>query len=360
MSNRYASPILSHAPGLDEVPRNSLLSVLAMLLLGCFFTLSGAGKIIDVPAFAAVLGAYGISAGAANALAIVIPALEVVLGVGLLTWHGGRAMGFVCVATLVAFTGAFAFAHFSRGVADCGCFGAIEALRTPPLVSLARNVILLLFAVWLFARPVMAGPLSAIIQAFGKILVCFAGAVAFALGGISSASGKLRFGPDPALGRAVAELPIAPFVAPAPGTRLVLALEPGCMTCWNALENARAFLREGVVEHFEAIAGGDEKGLAEFRAKFQPQFPIRLVGEADLEKVVQDFPTAWLLRDDRVVAVFRRSVPSPHTWLLGAAARGWPLTPKKAPAVASRIEPRPAPELPRPVPSPTPFSDKQE
>ena len=131
----YASPILSHAPGLDENPRNSALSMLSMLVLGVFFLASGVGKVVDVPAFMEVLKAYGLTGGIVPFLALSVPPLEVLLGLALLTGHAGRGMGLLSAVLLMGFTAAFAVAYFGKGVTDCGCFGALDALKTRPVVS---------------------------------------------------------------------------------------------------------------------------------------------------------------------------------------------------------------------------------
>ncbi len=325
-----------------------------MLVLGAFFTVSGAGKVLDVPGFAAVLGGFGFGSGWANLLAIALPACEIVLGLALLTWHGGRAMGVLCLLLIAGFTAVFAYAYFFRGQTECGCFGSFESLRSRPLFSFGRNALLFVLACVLLARPVAIGPFSDVIQRVGKVLICVVGAAAFAVAGISSASGKLRLGADGELGRDVKDLPFGHLVSDAarPGPRLIIVFQTGCTQCWNAMENVRAFAREGVVESVEGIAGGDEKTLADFREKLRPDFPIRLLPETEVAALVGEIPSAYLIRDGKVERIFRRIVPSPFSYLqaVGQPVPSRPRAPRPATTTAvpraDGTRPEPAPNEP--------------
>lgn len=310
----YASPILSHAPGLDENPRHSPLSILAMLVLGAFFVASGVGKVVDVQGFMEVLRAYGLKGGIVPVTALAVPPLEVFLGLALLTGHGSRGIGLLCALLLLAFTAAFAFAYFGKGVTECGCFGVLEALKTRPVVSFLRNGVLTLLALRLVVRPVIAGQVLQLFQRSSWWLVCLASAAAFSLSGISYASGKLRWGAAPTdVGKDYFSLPIAAFTPPTAGTHLVVAFEPNCNNCWNAMENILAFARIGAVENIQGIATGNEEELAEFRRKFSAEFPVQLIAHNVLHEVVGEFPVVWLIRNGRVEREFRKTVPSPFS-----------------------------------------------
>lgn len=342
----YASPILSHAPGLDENPRNSFFSILAMLILGVFFTASGVGKIIDVPGFIEVLKAYGLSGGLVPLAALAVPPLEVLLGLALLTGHGGRGLGLLSALLLILFTIAFALAYFGKGLTDCGCFGALEALKTRPQISFARNAVLIFLSLGLVARPVLPGQFLAIFQRSSWWLVCVLTAAACTLSGISYASGRLRWTAAPSdVGRDFSSLPISAFTPPASGAQLVVVFEPGCNSCWNAMENILAFARIGAVDGIQGVAAGSEDELAEFRTKFKAEFPVQLITHDVLHSIVGEFPVVWLVRNGRVEREFRKTVPSPYS--LGFTAKA---ARKSGPSVSA---PAPTP-LPTPTAAPTP------
>jgi len=285
-----------------------------MVVLGAFFVASGVGKVVDVPGFMEVLKAYGLSGGQVPFLALAVPPAEVLLGLALLTGHASRGVGLLCLILLLGFTAAFAFAYFGKGVTDCGCFGALDALKTQPLVSFGRNALLILLSLRLVLRPVQPGPLLYLLQRSSWWLVCALTCAAFTLGGISYASGKLRWGAAPTdIGKAYQSLPISNFAPVGPGAQLVVAFEPNCNNCWNAMENILAFARIGAVEGITGVATGNDEELAEFRRKFNATFPVQLITHELLHEVVGEFPVVWLVRNGRVEREFRKIVPSPYS-----------------------------------------------
>ncbi|MBS0656679.1 MAG: hypothetical protein JSR82_00365 [Verrucomicrobia bacterium] len=317
------------------------MSLLSMLVLGVFFVASGVGKVVDVPGFIEVLKAYGLSGGLVPFLALVVPPAEVLLGLALLTGHASRGIGLLCLLLLIGFTAAFAYAYFGKGVTDCGCFGALEALKTQPMVSFGRNAVLMLLSLRLVVRPVQPGPILHVLQRSSWWLVCALTCAAFTLSGISYASGKLRWGPAPSdVGKSYQNLPIANFAPVGPGSQLVVAFEPNCNSCWNAMENILAFARLGAVEGITGVATGNEEELAEFRRKFNATFPVQLITHELLHEVVGEFPAVWLVRNGRVEREFRKLVPSPYSLNLAPSPAATPSTKPAAPPSGATAESR--------------------
>jgi uncharacterized membrane protein YphA (DoxX/SURF4 family) len=102
-----------------------LLSLFARLILGAIFVYASVDKILHPESFAKAVYNYQILPHTLiNATAVVLPWLELILGVFLIT--GLFREGSVALVTLLllVFLGAMAF-NLARGLdIDCGCFGS--------------------------------------------------------------------------------------------------------------------------------------------------------------------------------------------------------------------------------------------
>ncbi len=95
------------------------------LFLGLVFLATAAGKLLDVPGFAGVLGTYeAFPEAALLPLAVAVPVAELALALWL--FSGRRLVGAAAAALgLHAFYAAWAAATLLRGLRppNCGCFG---------------------------------------------------------------------------------------------------------------------------------------------------------------------------------------------------------------------------------------------
>ena len=122
-------------------PRRAVL-LLVRLVIGGLLLVAGALKLRDPTSFATEIANYQLLPAVAPVLAAILPALEVVIGAGLIfapaLWRRAAAAG--ALGLFVMFTGAVASAYFRRINIDCGCFGTgggpIDAL------TLLRNLAL--------------------------------------------------------------------------------------------------------------------------------------------------------------------------------------------------------------------------
>jgi putative oxidoreductase len=109
--------------------RSELLAWLARLVLAGVFLAAAAPKLLDPAAFAEAIAKYQVFPDAAvNLIATVVPALELVGALALLTpWRRGGAL--LLVGLLLGFTVLLAVS-LARGLdLSCGCFGAADGAR---------------------------------------------------------------------------------------------------------------------------------------------------------------------------------------------------------------------------------------
>lgn len=123
------------------------------IALGAVFVAAALPKIMDPPAFAHMIYNYRlVPGGLVNGLALVMPWIELVVGVLLIVGAWRREAAVVATLLLLVFLGAIGW-NLARGHAiDCGCFDVRSAGKTPgELLSdmkwvLVRDVGLLMLA----------------------------------------------------------------------------------------------------------------------------------------------------------------------------------------------------------------------
>lgn len=107
------------------------LTIRVQLALGAIFLFAGFAKIADPPGFAHEISNYRLlPAGAVNAMALVLPWLEVFAGLALLLGFWRHTAAAIFGVLLVVFIGAISI-NLARGhPIDCGCFGTSKTPRT--------------------------------------------------------------------------------------------------------------------------------------------------------------------------------------------------------------------------------------
>ncbi len=107
------------------------LTIRVQFVLAAFFVVAGFAKIADPPGFAHEVHNYGlVPAAAVNAMALVLPWLEVVVGLGLFFGLARRSAAKILAILLLVFIIALSI-NLARGrPVDCGCFGTATVHRT--------------------------------------------------------------------------------------------------------------------------------------------------------------------------------------------------------------------------------------
>jgi putative oxidoreductase len=107
------------------------LTVRVQFVLAAIFVVAGFGKIMDPPQFAHEIHNYRLTPGVAvNALALVLPWVEVVAGVALFLGVARRSSARIMGILLVVFVIALGINLIRRNPVDCGCFGGAKVPKT--------------------------------------------------------------------------------------------------------------------------------------------------------------------------------------------------------------------------------------
>lgn len=169
----------------------ALLRLIARLLVGALFIISGLIKINDPVGTQIKLEEYfevfahDISpiflklVPFALELSVILSVLEVVLGVALLVHFRPKITTAVLLGMIVFFTFLTFFSAYYEKVTDCGCFG--DALKLTPWQSFWKDIVLLVLILFLFVsyrkQAVLAPSPGAGLWVLATAIVCIAVAI---------------------------------------------------------------------------------------------------------------------------------------------------------------------------------------
>lgn len=129
------------------------LSLGIRLFVGGYFVYAALPKIIEPLAFATSISNYGLLPNAIiNAIALVLPWLELLCAVGLMIGWRIKLNAALCAAMLAVFTTAVAYAVIMGLKIDCGCFGSAGGDEVS-WVKVGKNVLMLLGLVVVYRYP---------------------------------------------------------------------------------------------------------------------------------------------------------------------------------------------------------------
>lgn len=117
------------------------LILAARLLLALTFLVAGAAKLADRAGAARALEGFGAPARISPVLAVALPTLELILGLGLLLVRTVWPSAIGACALLLAFTAAIGVALARGRTPDCHCFGQLHSAPAGPS-TLIRNGVL--------------------------------------------------------------------------------------------------------------------------------------------------------------------------------------------------------------------------
>ncbi|MGH3546698.1 MAG: MauE/DoxX family redox-associated membrane protein [Pseudonocardiaceae bacterium] len=152
-----SAPVNPTAESRLSAPALDVVGTLVRLGLAALWLASGGIKAADLPQTYLAVQAYQVlPAGVVSSVAMVLPFVEIGLGLVLLAGVGTRLVAALSGLLLLVFVAGVSQA-WARGLAiDCGCFGgggAVAADQTAYGWELARDTGFLMLTGWLLIRP---------------------------------------------------------------------------------------------------------------------------------------------------------------------------------------------------------------
>jgi hypothetical protein len=152
-------------------PVGPALALACRIVLAAVLAIAAAGKIADHAALPARLEEVGVNARGARALAVWLPATELVVAIALLVDFHSPVPGLASLVLLLAFS--VFLVRTARRAVPCPCFGAVRTAGSATTASaVVRNGVLVALAVLATGTAERARPLGTVVG------VVIAGAVA--------------------------------------------------------------------------------------------------------------------------------------------------------------------------------------
>lgn len=130
-----------------------ILSLLIRLFVGGYFIYAAIPKITEPLAFATSIANYGlVPSFAVNAMALVLPWLELICAIGLMVGWRTRMNAAFCAGMLAVFTIAVSYAVVLGLKIDCGCFGSSGGDEVSWL-KVGKNTLMLLGLLFVYRYP---------------------------------------------------------------------------------------------------------------------------------------------------------------------------------------------------------------
>ena len=273
------------------------------LVSGLFFLISGIAKAIDISVFSNIITQYGF-----ENLQFISPLVvfaEVVLGLLLIFQIWQKWSAFCAAILVIGFTIVYVYGIVFQNVEDCGCFGTITVLNTPPVVTFIRNAVLLylLVAVWRKGENKSnCTTWSIATVVIVLVIVAFMSGYTFRFVGKTQKLGKYK-------AQSVGNTVLKEFVTTSKdSTYLVFAFSYTCPHCLNSIANLKEYEQAGVVDKVIALALGDSIVEKEFAEIFNPNFTIKNHSK-ELLQLTRNFPRAYYIRNDSIVKEISGQLP---------------------------------------------------
>lgn len=288
--------------------RNKYIFSSISILIGLFFVLSGAGKIVNTIGFTNVLLSYGF--GSFSYVAPLICVGEIVLGLLMLLLVNQKKYALYSLIVLFVFTISFAYAHFFKNIKDCGCFGEIGFLNSSATFSFLRNGILIIFCLLLF---IYSSNDNAPIDKWKLKIIYFISFLSIGLGGFTMNESLITDSPFEK--QRVENTPLAKYINPSSdSTYLIFVFSYSCPHCWDATENIKNYLETKKVSRVIGIALGDKKSKEFYYSSLKPNFEVINSSRDSIRLLTKVIPTAFFIKNDTIQNVMQKTIYSPFTF----------------------------------------------
>ena len=279
------------------------------VIVGIFFIVSGIGKVLDTAAFSILIYSYGL--GYLMVLSPLIVVVEILLGLFLILLINPRRYSLYSFVLLIFFTISFAYAHFMKGINDCGCYGTIQPSDISPVFSFIRNFILLImtFVIWL------KYPRDKIKTAeWKKYLIWLVICPAIFISGFTFRTPFLLY-VSPKTNRFqdqnIKNTELSKYLKTSPDSSyLIFCFSYSCPHCMNSIENLRQYKKSKTIDSIVSLGTGSDSDKLFFERNFGADLYTKNLLINSMLKLTDLFPTTFYVRHDSIKAVISGELSS--------------------------------------------------
>ncbi|SEN71764.1 DoxX protein [bacterium A37T11] len=299
---------------------NRITTHTVRILIAAVFIASGLTKVVNTHDFVETAKQYAPDDLAKAA--VILPPIEVLLGLSLLLGVALRSMLSSIILLTAFFTLVYSYGLFFKGITDCGCFGSVEWLKLAPWAVYLRNSLILVGALWLQRQyPVEESIIRSLqhSQQSLQIGLGMIGAAAFTIAGLSFDAPLMNI-PDKIMklkGQALDNTVFGDLGLSADSTYALFVFSPSCQHCWNVTANVLSWKQSGFVDQIVAVTALAYKAKAEehYLPIFGRQFRLLFyMSDKEIQELTSGYPDVLLVVRNQVVAILRGEIPSGYTY----------------------------------------------
>lgn len=276
-------------------------------IIGTVFLISGFAKSLDATQFSEIIAQYGYERMWFMSPIIIL--IELCLGLLFILQYRLRQTALSGLIFLITVTSIFLYGWLAKGMTDCGCFGRLHALNMSPWFTLIRNAAMfgLMMDIWSNSNRVEMQK-DTLTAATFLLVMCIG---SFISGYTSKGINKnYQIGYE---NEAIDKTKLKEFVETTPdSTYLVFVFSYTCPHCLNSIENLKQYEDAGIADRVIGLAIENQEAEKRFTAFFEPQFAIKNYPAKQLFRLSKEFPVAYYVRHDSIVATVQGELPTAY------------------------------------------------
>ncbi|RKZ11665.1 hypothetical protein DRQ53_15740 [bacterium] len=279
------------------------LAPLAAAITGIVLCFSAFTKFLNPKAFISVMGDYGLFAsGIVLPLATAAVALELALGLMLLSGIGRRIASRLAVPLVVAFI-LLIIRAMTMGMSDCGCFGEVITLPLPAELGLDIVLLAMLAVVWRAGEDFPAAQ-GKVATSFGWVVLCLGALIFLARGPVVEAEQSLDLEFSDLSVLATADPPLA-----LPREGFLFFFSADCDHCWAYAGGVELMARRLRDFRVVGVTQSDAAAMEGFREAFAPSYPIHVLPPREFNALVDHYPAGVWIQEGKIARSWAGFIP---------------------------------------------------
>jgi len=226
-----------------------------------------------------------------------------------------KRFSFIALILLVSFTLIFLYGVIFKEISDCGCYGKISLLNTSPLLTISRNVFLIILSLVVFLN---YPKVKSVINPFKCTLILIVIIIASFLSGLtlnSKGSNFSNYNQNSNYLKNITSTKLSDYIKTSKdSTYLIFIFTYGCSSCWNAIENVKTYESSKKVDKVYGLAAGDASQKKFVMDYLKPNFEIIDLEPKVALELVREFPSAYYVQNDTIKFIMEKDIYSPYTF----------------------------------------------
>jgi len=279
------------------------ISLVLTVLLAVILLVSGFAKAADAAYFSNLI----FDTFHVQWLALMSPALiliEIALGTLLLIQWRRRLVALLTGVMIISVTCVYIIGVVRFGMTNCGCFGHLRGLNLPPAGTIIRNLAMLGVCILLTQTKTQTKTICWWVLPIALTIAAF-------MSGYTMRGATVLWARSQGWqGVTIEQSPLKDLGLSKDSSYLVFTFSFNCPFCQMAVGNVSLYESSGTVDRVVAIAAEDQRAEQHFLDVYRTApFPYSTLPMEQLQLLVPELPTTFLIRHDTIRYVWTGEVP---------------------------------------------------